>query len=808
MEPAFDAFVAIDEQGLITDWNPAAEHLFGWSREDVLGRNLTATWIAEADRERVGVELREIVEGKQRDVLGRRVQLSALARDGSPIPIEITAWVERDGRRFRLNSFVRDLRERTRADEVRRLLAAVVESSDDAIITKTLDGVITSWNEGAHRLLGYSAEEAVGRPITILIPEDRLDEERYILEQLRQGKRIDHYETIRVTKDGRLLHVALTISPVHDASGAIIGVSKILRDITERKLVEQSLRDERRLLERLNRAGIALAASNDLTELLRGLADAATQMSGAEFGAFFYRGMEQDGDRFRLISSSGPLKDAFEALGPPHENPLLAPPDFESREVIRVDDVRADRSFGPQPSALGVRSYLAVPVVSRAGDVLGGLLFGHSRAGVFTERVERFIRGLASHAAIAIENTQLLEERTVLLESERAARTEAERVNASKDEFLATLSHELRTPLNSILGWTHILRSTQDPNEVSHGMDVIERNVRAQTRLVDDLMDVSRIVSGQMRLDVQTLMPVAFVQAAIDALAPTAETRKVRVDSELDPNAGPVSGDPGRLQQVVWNLVSNAIKFTPAGGRVRVTLARVDSQIEIGVSDSGIGISPDLLPHVFERFRQGDSSMTRRHGGLGIGLAIVKHIVERHGGHVVATSGGEDQGATFRVELPVAVVLRIDEAERRHPRSESAVSAAAAVADLSGLRVLAVDDEIDARVLIERVLENRGAEVSTAASGAEALARVEVERPDVLVCDIGMPDMNGYELLRRIRALGPDRGGRVQAIALTAFARSEDRTRAMMAGFLAHVAKPVEPTELIATVASVAGRTG
>jgi PAS domain S-box-containing protein len=802
MEPAFDAFVAIDDRGVITDWNHAAEQLFGWTQAEAVGREMSSLLIPEGDRERVGIALREIVQGKRPVVMGRRVQLSALAHEGAPIPIEITAWAERDRERFRLNAFVRDLRERGRAEEARRLLAAVVESSDDAIITKTLDGVITSWNESAERLLGYSADEVIGRPITILIPKDRLDEENYILERLRSGKLIEHYETVRVGKDGRMRDVALTISPVRDASGAIIGASKILRDISARKEAEQSLRHERRLLELLNRASIALDSSSDLTELLRTLTDAATQMSGAEFGAFFYNAGGPDGNRLELVSTSGSIEGAGEPLG------TLRAPTFEGREVIRVDDVQREPRDGIPPGDGRVRSYLAVPVISRAGDALGGLVFVHSRPDMFSERVERFMRGLSSHAAIAIENTRLSEERAALLESERAARTEAERVSASKDEFLATLSHELRTPLNSILGWTHILRRTRDPKDLAHGMDVIERNVRVQTRLVDDLMDVSRIIAGQMRLDVQTLMPFAFVQSAIDALTPTAEARKVRIESALDPNAGPVSGDPGRLQQVVWNLASNAIKFTPAGGHVRVTLARVGSHVEITVADTGVGIRADLLPHVFERFRQGDSSITRRHGGLGIGLAIVKHIVERHGGQVEATSGGEKQGATFRVVLPVAVMDRIEDPQRRVPRSAAVALVAAEDANLAGVKVLAVDDEIDARTLIERVLSNSGAQVTTVATAAEALQRVEMEHPDVLVCDIGMPEMNGYELLRRIRALGPDRGGRVHAIALTAFARSEDRTRAMMAGFLAHVAKPVEPSELIATVASVAGRTG
>ena len=525
--------------------------------------------------------------------------------------------------------------------DARALLAAVVESSDDAIITKTLDGKITSWNASAARLLGYTAVEIIGQPITVLIPPDRQEEERHIIASLRAGKRIEHYETVRVTKDGRLIEVALTISPLRDQTGEIVGASKILRDVTERK------------------------------------------------------------------------------------------------------------------------------------------------------RIERELQGL-------------LAERNQILASERAARSEAERLSASKDEFLALLSHELRTPLNAILGWTQILRSGSVASaNFEKGLAVIERNVRAQTQLVDDLLDMSRIISGQMRLEVQPVMPFAFVQGAIESARPAADARGVRLEAILDPAAGPVSGDANRLQQVVWNLISNAIKFTPGGGHVRVTFERVNSNIEICVADSGIGIRPDFLPHIFERFRQADATPTREHGGLGLGLSIVKHIVELHGGTVEANSDGEGQGATFRVRLPLAVSRSNPDRPHELPRSSQRPAVPFVNADLSNLVVLVVDDDPDSRDLLHRLLSDCGATVTAAASAAEALAATNNQRPDLLISDIGMPEVDGYQLLRSLRA-GSD--VRFPAIALTAFARSEDRTRALLAGFVAHVSKPVEPAELIATVAAVSGR--
>jgi PAS domain S-box-containing protein len=401
-------------------------------------------------------------------------------------------------------------------------------------------------------------------------------------------------------------------------------------------------------------------------------------------------------------------------------------------------------------------------------------------------------------------------ERSALLGSERAARGEAERAGRMKDEFLATLSHELRTPLNAILGWSQVMRrGKMSADDLKEGLDVIERNARAQTQLIEDLLDMSRIISGKVRLDVQTLEPVSFVEAAIETMRPAAEAKEIKLEKRLDPTAGPIAGDPNRLQQVVWNLIANAVKFTPTGGKVQIVLQKVDSQVRISVADTGIGVAPQSLAHVFERFRQADASTTRKYGGLGLGLAIVKHLVELHGGSVSAESQGEGHGTTFAVRLPTTISRRkLDEGELRQPLVPTTNLSPYKTTDLSALKLVVVDDHADARDLIKRVLEECGAEVLVAVSAAEALLLVERHKPDVLISDIGMPDVDGYELLRRVRALGVARGGRVPAIALTAFARSQDRTRALHAGYLAHLAKPVEPSELIATVATVAGRTG
>ncbi len=404
------------------------------------------------------------------------------------------------------------------------------------------------------------------------------------------------------------------------------------------------------------------------------------------------------------------------------------------------------------------------------------------------------------------ERKESEESKEAMLKIEQAARAEAERTALLKDEFLATVSHEMRTPLTAMLGWVQLLRNGSLPPEtVPQALETIERNARAQAKLIDDLLDMSRILSGRLRLDVQTVNIMDTVEAALAAAEPGAAAKRIQLIRVLDSRAGPVSGDPTRLQQVVWNLLNNAIKFTPNAGKITVTLERVNSHLEISVTDTGEGITPEFLPYVFDRFRQQDASTVRRHDGLGLGLSIVKQLVELHGGSVRAKSPGLGQGATFIVALPITAVhserLEKDPAsEPERPRSEEAVPT------LLGTRILVVDDDADARELLRSILAQSGASVRTAASVTEALRQLENRQPDVLVSDIGMPGEDGYALIRQVRALSPEQGGHVPALALTAFARSDDRRRAIGAGFHMHLAKPVEPDELVTVVASLAKR--
>ena len=560
----------------------------------------------------------------------------------------------------------REAAEAYRASEER--LRAIFQQATVGIAVADLDGRFVDMNARFAEVLGYPPDELRRKTFMELTHADDRAATRQASADLVAGL-IPEYtlEKRYVRTDGSTLWSRTSVTLLRDADGRPRQYIGVVEDISARMDAEAALRDESRMLELLNETGKALASQLELQSLLQAITDAGTALSGARFGAFFYNTTNDSDDALLLYTLSGAPREAFERFGVPRATALFAPT-FRGEAPIRSDDVTKEATYGTMgphhgmpKGHLPVRSYLAVPVRSRTGEVLGGLFFGHPEPGVFTERSERLMIGVAAQAGIAIDNARLYEaaqkaaeERELLLERERAARSAAERMSSMKDEFLATLSHELRTPLNAILGWAQVLRSApRERADIMKGLETIERNARVQTQLIEDLLDMSRITSGKLRLDVEPLSPIGFVEAALETVRPAADAKGVQLQARLDPEAGSITGDPDRLQQVVWNLLSNAIKFTPRGGVVRVWLARVGGHVELKVEDSGIGIKPEFMPHLFERFRQADAATTRAFGGLGLGLSIVKSLVELHGGVVAAGSAGEGQGTTVTVTLPL-----------------------------------------------------------------------------------------------------------------------------------------------------------
>jgi PAS domain S-box-containing protein len=788
------AVYTTDAEGRLTHFNPAAVEFSG--RVPVLGTDRwSVSW--------------RMYRSDGSPLPHAECPMAIALREGRPIHGEEAISERPDGSRVWFAAYPRpfldadnrvvgginmlvDVTDRKHAEQAQAHLAAIVESSDDAIVGKNLDGIITSWNSGAERIFGYSAAEAAGRSITIIIPPERLSEEATILERIRRGERVHHYETVRRRRDGTLLDISITVSPITDAQGRVIGASKIARDITAQKLAEKARVEEALVRETLARVGATLTAQLDEQKVVQAITDAGTAMTSADCGAFFQRIAGDAGESFRLYTTSGPQPEAFVGFPQPEAAGMFEMA-FRGEATVCVSDVTMHLNGSRNTpdsrrlrAGVSVRSYLGVPVRSRAGESLGALFFGHSQPGHFLPRHEQLMVGIASSAAVALDNARLYKQ--------------AQDANRAKDEFLATLSHELRTPLNAILGWSQMLRSAILPAETQRrALESVERNAKAQAQLVEDLLDVSRIVSGKLQIKSNEVDLARVVADAVDSVRPAASAKGLILEFALRQDTGIlVKGDADRLRQVVWNLLSNAIKFTPSGGQVVVELKVAGSNVELIVRDTGEGIPRDFLRHVFERFRQAESTISRRHGGLGLGLAIVRHLIEAHGGTVAADSAGEGRGATFTVSLPLCAGETGTKTMPHARTTETPV--------LAGISVLVVDDQADARDLARVVLELHGADVTTVASAGEALHALAERSFAVLLADIGMPEQDGYSLIQSIRALAPERGGTISAIAATAYASIRERTMALDAGYDWHLAKPLDPEQLVATVLAASHR--
>lgn len=672
-------------------------------------------------------------------------------------------------------------------------------------------------NTAAEKLTGYRLDEVQGAPLHNFVHHTRPDGTHYPLEECPIDRAApqniqERGKEIFVHRDGSFYPVYFTASPVR-REGKIVGT---VIEVQDARPVLQQERER----EALHAIGLLILQELSHEKIVEAVTEEATQLTGAQFGAFFYNVRDEAGESYTLYTIAGVPKEHFTKFPLPRATHLFGPT-FRGEGAIRSGDIRSDPRYGKMaphygmPSGhLPVRSYLAVPVSLGNGEIVGGLFFGHEEVDRFTESHERLVETLAAQAAIGLNKASLYQEalfarRRAELDAleKQKLYEEAARANEAKDQFLATVSHELRTPLTSILGWAQMLTSGKlDESMQQRAISTIERNARSQAQIVEDLLDISRIVNGKLRLNVQLFSPQISVDAALEAVRPAASAKNITLQLVFDPSAGPISGDPERLQQIVWNLLSNAIKFTPKGGRVQLTLKKQDSNVQIVVSDNGAGIPTEHLSKIFDTFTQVDPTSTRKQGGLGLGLAIVKKLVELHGGYVQAASTGLGKGAEFTVTLPLAAI-KTDKTMLDHVAGSSTQLRLPEDTEEFGLRgavILLVEDDDDARGMLASVLASAHANVETASNAHEALTLFEGMRPDLVVSDIGMPDMDGYDFIAELRKRERETGRvGVPAVALTAYARVQDRMRALTAGFQMHVAKPVEPAELLTVLSSL-----
>jgi PAS domain S-box-containing protein len=729
--------------GLITSWNAGATSLLGYEAAEVIGhsiRLIIPAHLYDEEEEVVG----RLCAGQPVEAY----ETAWLRKDGLAVDVSVrvSAVSAADGTVLEIASIARDIAQQRRLERDAQHFSAIVESSEDAIIGTDLTGTIVSWNRAAVRLFGSTAAEMIGQSIQEIIPSERQTEEEEMFRRVSRGEMVDHFETYRRRTNGTLVPVSLTLSPIRSLAGEIIGASTIGRDLTRTWRVQ---RDALRLAAIVESTDDAIVGK-DLNGIVFSWNPAAERLFG-------FTADEMIGQSIRRIIPEHRQSEEDHVL-----SRIRSGQRVEHYETIRQHKDGTLRSV----------SLTVSPIRNQDGTVIGA------------SKIARDIG----------ERQRADEERRRLLTIARDA-------SQLRDEFLATLSHELRTPLNAVVGYLRMIQAgLLNEEKRAQAVETAARNATSLTQIVEDILDVSRIISGKIRLNVQAVDLSTIVRDVLDTVRPGADAKDLRLQAILDPRTPPVSGDPERLRQILWNLCTNAVKFTNRGGRIEVRLEQVNSHVELTVTDTGIGIAADFLPHVFDRFRQAESAIGRLHGGLGLGLAISRHLIESQGGRIFAHSRGPGQGSTFRIELPIRSVHHVeDAAERLHPRAPSA--SRINIPALDGFTVLAVDDDRDTLALIREILETTGATVVTADSGRQALEKILRLPVDALIADIGMPGMNGFELIEHVRSSEQIDVRSIPAAALTAFARSEDRTEALRRGFHIHLSKPIEPSELMAAVA-------
>lgn len=690
--------------------------------------------------------------------------------------------------------------ERFRESEARYRIVA--ETASDGLISIDADSKILFANPATERIFGHKVENVVGQKLTMLMPEYlRAVHEAGITRYIETGKRHlnwQHIEVAGLHADDYEFPLELSFGESNqNGKKVFIGIA---RDITERKSAEQALLERERLALLNSDVSFALIQNNSLQDILRACTEAVVKHLDAAFARIWT--LNKENNILELQTSSG----IYTHLDGEHSRipvgnykiGLIAAERKPHLTNFVIGDARVSEQEWAKSE--GMVAFAGYPLVVEKHLV--GVIAMFARRALTSQTLEA-LASISNTIALGIERKQTEAEREKLLENEKQLRLEAEIANRSKDEFIAVVSHELRSPLNAMLGWTRILQNTQtDAQTTAHALDVIVRNARSQSKLIEDLLDSSRISRGKLRLDMQPLELVPIIESAIELTAPIAQAKEISITERLETTANFITGDADRINQILDNLLSNAIKFTPPGGSIEIRLEREENEAKIIIADSGQGIREDFLPHIFRRFKQADPSDTRRHGGLGIGLSLARHLVELHGGRISAYSAGEGNGATFTVYLPLRVVAPI--------KGNPGINGGESMNNqgkLSGVWVLAVDDEADAREMVSFMLQINGAKVTSARSAVEALEilRSAGDRlPDLLLSDISMPNESGYALLEKIRALPSENGGQIPAIALTAFNRPEDRQAALDAGFQKHLGKPVEPDNLISAIIETA----
>ncbi|MCO6429975.1 MAG: PAS domain S-box protein [Deltaproteobacteria bacterium] len=747
---------AIINSAYIAECNDAMARMYGYvNAEQLTGIRVKELFVNESP---INEEfLRTFVRSNYRVT---EVESHEVDRDGNhKVFTNSIIGVVEEGRLVRGWGIQRDLTAwkdaQEELNESKQRLQSIIELSADAIVTKDLNGIILSWNKAAERIFGYSAEEAVGRAITLIIPEERHHEEELILSKIRSGRKVSQFETERRRKDGTLINISVSSSPFTDPDGKIIGATKIARDITVQKKIDAALRE-----------------SEQRFRMLADSAPVMIWMSDENKGGIYFnhRWLEFTGRTLSEESGEGWIRSVH-----PDDLALF-------RECWQAFDER-------RPFTL---SYRLRRFDGRYRYVQDTGIPRFNEKGEF----EGFVGSCID--VTEIKNAE---------ESERAAREQAERAGRMKDEFLATLSHELRTPLNAILGWSQLVkRYAASPENLIQGLEVIERNARNQAKLIDDLLDMNRIISGKVKFDITQIDLRSLIDDAIQTVAPAADAKEIKIECEYSSELPVIRGDQSRMQQVLWNLLANGVKFNHRGGLVRVVVRSFGDYIEIAITDTGQGIEPEFLPRVFDRFTQADASSTRQHGGLGLGLAIVRHLVELHGGSVSASSPGKGRGSTFLIILPTFRVASpaIEAMAAVKPANPvRKVARQAAHRDLNGVRVLIIDDQPDSLSLLRFYLTSAKADVYSADNASDGLEIMRTTLPDIIISDIAMPEMDGYDFMRAIRKLPPSEGGATPGIALTAFAREEDRFLSLRAGYQMHLTKPIAEDELIAAVHEV-----